>query len=58
MASVTTEIVSGSKVKIAWLNPDDRGDTITSYQILIKKKDSSFAEDLNNCDGSDSTIMT
>ena len=59
MAAVVTTITSDSKVRIAFAAPDDRGDTITAYQILILSSDSlTYLEDTTDCDGSDSTIKS
>ena len=58
MDPVVTTIVTGSKVRIAWTAPDDRGDTITSYQILIETSTAgTFYEDTTDCLGSDLTIV-
>jgi hypothetical protein len=34
--TLTTSVVAGSNVRIAWTAPDNRGDTITAYQVLVQ----------------------
>lgn len=59
MDTVVTTITSDSKVRISFVAPDNRGDTIASYQILILSSDlATYLEDTTDCDGSDSTIMS
>lgn len=50
---------SGQDIVISWVAPDDNGHAITSYTILLQHSDgSSYSEDLVNCDGTDSTIVS
>ena len=57
MAAVVTTVTASSKVRFTWVAPDDRGDAIQSYQVLVRASDpSSFLEDTTDCDGSDPTI--
>jgi hypothetical protein len=52
-----TSITSDSKVQIAFTPPDDRGDTITSYSIMLEKSDGSYLADHADCDGSSITVQ-
>ena len=52
-----TSITSDSKVQIAFTPPDDRGDTITSYSIMLEKSDGSYLTDHADCDGSSATVQ-
>jgi hypothetical protein len=47
-------------VKIAWIMPYNGGlgIPITSYDILIKKKDGSMIRYLPNCDGNSTTVVS
>lgn len=57
MAAVLTTVTASSKVRFSWVPPDDRGDPIQAYQILILASDqATFLEDTTDCDGSDPTI--
>ena len=56
-ATTTLDVASGG-VKISWIQPDDNGDTITSYLIEIKDSLSGWNTELTDCDGSDGTIIT
>ena len=50
---------SATDVYINWSAPDSNGASITSYTVTILQSDgSTFSEDIVNCDGSDSTILT
>jgi hypothetical protein len=45
-------------VVISWVAPFDGGSDIISYSILIREADGvTFTPELQNCDGSDATIM-
>jgi hypothetical protein len=55
---VTTVDELNQNIMILWNEPDNNGSPITSYTVLIRGSDPNFfATDLNNCDGSDSTII-
>ena len=46
------------QIVIQWEAPEDNGDVIISFAILIQHADGvTYSEDLVNCDGSDSAIM-
>jgi hypothetical protein len=45
-------------VIIDWVAPNDNGSPITSYRIRIKQKDTVFEEELTNCDGLESDLVT
>lgn len=51
--------VDVNSVVITWQAPvTDNGSPISSYKVLIRHSEtSSYSEDLDNCDGSDPTIM-
>jgi hypothetical protein len=53
---LTTNI--GAKVRISWPKPEINGDEIDEYQVLIKQKDGTFAEQEVYCDGSQPAIIT
>ncbi len=55
-SSVTTT-QSGTSVNIAWTQPTTNGLTVTQYEILIKKKDGTFAS-ASTCVGTDSSVIT
>ena len=44
----TTTLIN-DEVIIKWAAPDDNGSPITSYTILVRKSDLTFAADLKNC---------
>ena len=51
--------VSTSNIIISWEEPEDNGSPITAYKILIRKSDdTTFAQDLTNCDGTQADIRT
>ncbi len=52
--SIIDPIDQLSKVRIYFEEPEANGEYISKYQILIQKKDGSFAEELTHCDGMDS----
>lgn len=55
--SVTTSIVAGSKVRIAWTPPDNRGDSITEYSVKIEGNvPGIFFADPAECDGADVSV--
>ena len=43
---------------ISWNTPNNNGSPITSYQISIKCKDGVYNEDLQDCDGTTTEIIT
>lgn len=45
-------------MRISFVPPEDNGETIDSYTILILASDGSLSEDTTNCDGTTSTIKT
>lgn len=49
---------NGLYANIAWTAPNANNDAITAYQILIRKADGTYAEDLTSCDGTQPTIIT
>ena len=60
MATVTTSVDSGTGgAKIVWVAPSANGATIDAYKIeILNSADTTWTEDLTNCDGSGATIMT
>ena len=59
MTTVSTSInAANGNVVLSWSYPDDRGDPITRYTILILSSDGDFREDLANCDGASATIIS
>jgi hypothetical protein len=56
-ATPTTSI-SSTDVVIDWTAPDDHGESITEYDILIEQSDGSTYSASSSCDGTDSTIRT
>lgn len=46
-----------NNIIIEWVAPDSNGSPITSYTVLIGKADLTFAVDLDNCDGSSSSVI-
>ena len=59
MTSPVTSIqASDGGVKIDFIKPDERGSPITAYKIEVKDSLGSFKQDLVNCDGSLSSIVT
>ena len=49
--------LSSPNVVVSWTEPTTNGSAISSYKILFKKADNSFATELTSCNGSDSTIL-
>ena len=45
-------------VVISWIAPVNNGLEITAYTVMIRKSDSDFAQDLINCDGTLSGIVS
>jgi hypothetical protein len=43
---------------VAWYEPDTNGAQIDSYKIQLKELDGDFSQDLINCDGSSSSIVS
>jgi hypothetical protein len=58
MAPVSTSIVEGSKVRISWTAPDNRGSPLTSYTVLIQSSAGPFLADSTNCDASVQPLIT
>lgn len=44
-------------ISVDWDAPSNNGLPITSYTILVERKDGVFVQDLNYCVGSDSTLV-
>lgn len=54
-----TTTVNGENVEVSWDSVYDGGSPLTRYTISILQSDgTTYSEDLTNCDGSDSTIMS
>jgi hypothetical protein len=55
-----TSTNSGTSIVIDWIAPVDNGAEITSYLVLIIAKSNGiqFLEDLTDCDGTDSDIIS
>jgi hypothetical protein len=52
VTGVATSITTGSKLRIDWTAPDDRGSSLTSYTIRIESSTpGTFLEDTTNCPG-------
>lgn len=47
---IQTSIV-GTKVRFSWFAPNNRGDPIDFYTIVIRSKTGDFFEDTTNCEG-------
>jgi hypothetical protein len=59
ISSVTTSIVLPTYVRIAWIAPYANSATVDSYKILLLQSDGlTYSEDLPDCDGSNSTIIS
>lgn len=43
-------------IKIAWDEPDNRGDAITAYKVFIKDGSGNYQEETNYCANSDSLV--
>lgn len=56
LAPITT--FQRETVLIEWVAPNDLGSSITAYNIYIKKSDGTFSLELNDCDGTDTTIIS
>jgi len=56
LVPITTLIV-GNNVRIIWLEPNSRGDSIHFYTILIQGKTGDFYADLADCYGSNLLII-
>jgi cellulose 1,4-beta-cellobiosidase len=56
LAPITT--FQRETVLIEWVAPNDLGSPITAYNIYIKKSDGTFSLELNDCDGTDTTIIS
>lgn len=55
--SIATNVVANTVV-ISWTAPYDNGATITSYTITILQKNSVYSEDLTDCDGTQTNIVS
>jgi hypothetical protein len=58
--SIPSGIISynvNANVVIEWTAPADNGSPITAYRIVIETNSGTYSEELNNCDGTDSTIV-
>ena len=54
-----TTTISGDTVEITWLTPVTNGSPITSYRVTLRQSDGvTFTEDIANCDGSLSAIVS
>lgn len=54
-----TTTINGDFVDIDWSSPYDGGSPLLSYTVLILQDNGvTFSEDLIDCDGSDSTILS
>lgn len=60
MSAVTTTInQSNGGVRITWSSPYSNSDPITKYKIeILDKLGNTWNEDLTNCDGSQSIIIS
>ena len=54
---IPTVSLSGTDVIVSWVEPAPHSAEIDSYQILFKKADDSWVENLVSCDGAQSTIV-
>lgn len=57
MATATTA-VENEYVKVSWTYPTDNYDTVTAYDILIKKSNGDFANQVEYCDGARTAIVS
>eukprot|EP00347_Sterkiella_histriomuscorum_P017133 403350540 len=58
LTPVRTDITSATgDVILEWDLPDQRGDPIEYYTVLILSNDGNFREDLTNCDGNQPAIV-
>jgi len=54
---VTTSVTADSKVRIAWAPPNDRGDAITEYSVLLETSvPGTYLADPAGCDGADAAV--
>lgn len=51
-------VINGLNAELTWSAPDSNQETITKYEILIRKYDGTFAEESTNCNGTQSAIVT
>ena len=59
MVAPVTAVAAGSNVRISWVAPDDRGDTITAYIIQIQTSVAgTYVNDTTNCNGSSSVTVS
>ena len=45
-----TTTLDGDSITIAWTAPDDGGSKLNGFKVLVKTNDSTFEQDLVNCD--------
>ena len=50
--------ISAGNVIVTWSEPSANGSPILAYRILFQHKDGGFSEELNGCEGTDSTIVS
>jgi hypothetical protein len=55
ISTITTSLID-TALKIKWNAPNDNGDAIEAYQILILNKNNEVIEDLANCNGQEEAI--
>lgn len=56
--SAPTTYIDGENVVVKWVAPYNGGSSVLAYSIQVKTSDgTTFEQDLENCDGNDSTIV-
>jgi hypothetical protein len=56
--SAPTTTIDGYNVVINWAAPSDNGSPITGFKVLIRQNNLVYTEELVNCDGSETSIIT
>jgi hypothetical protein len=54
---VQTQII-GTDVRFSFTDPDDKGDAISSYQVIIKQRDGTFSEETTYCLASEDPVLS
>jgi hypothetical protein len=51
-------VIENNFVKISWEYPDDKSDTVSEYEIVIRQKDmTTFTQEILHCDGRSQAIV-
>jgi hypothetical protein len=60
MSALTTsyDSLEPTSVKISWNAAYDNSEPVSAYQILIQQHDSTYTEEITECDGSQDPVLS